>query len=67
MYITPLIKTYVVTRHRDGSNEGSQHMFSLTNKKNMILNTPHPLLSGALSNYGNDFRCPNSNNFYGKH
>ena len=34
---------------QDGSNEGSQHMFSLRNKKKLSLNYPrYPLLSGAL-------------------
>ena len=33
---------------RDGSNEGSQHMFLLTDKKNYIRITPKTLLSGAL-------------------
>ena len=34
---------------QDGSNEGSQHMFSLINMENYLLNyPPHPLLSGAL-------------------
>ena len=35
--------------HQDGSNEGSQHMFLLRNKKKLSLNYPqYPLLSGAL-------------------
>ena len=56
---------------RDGSNEGSQHMFSLTNKKNylwIILNTPSYLkLWGAhatvgfieswLENFPDTFKC----------
>ena len=34
---------------RDGSDEGSQHMFSLRNKKKLFLNYPqYPLLLGAL-------------------
>ena len=34
---------------RDGSNDGSQHMFSLRNKKKYSLNySQYPLLSGAL-------------------
>ena len=33
----------------DGSTEGSQHMFSLRNKKKLSLNYPqYPFLSGAL-------------------
>ena len=34
---------------RDGSNEGSQHMISLRNKKQISLNyRQYPLLPGAL-------------------
>ena len=36
--------------HRDGSKQGSQHMFSLRNKKKLSLNYPqYPLLFGALT------------------
>ena len=39
--------------HRDGSNEGSQYMFSLRNKKKLSLHYPqYSLLSGALNKEG---------------
>ena len=35
--------------HRDSSNEGSQHMFSLRNKEKLCFNNlQYPLLFGAL-------------------
>ena len=38
-----------VSSCRDSSNKGSQHIFSLRNKKNYLLNYPkYPLFSGAL-------------------
>ena len=47
--------------HRDGTNEGSQHNFTLKNKKNylsFILNTPCiPLIAGPRSTVG---RAPDS-------
>ena len=33
---------------RDGSNEGSKHMFRLRNEKKISLNLKYPFLSGAL-------------------
>ena len=47
-------KTYVVTHHylepshQDASNEGSQHMFQLRNRKKLPLNySQYPLLSAG--------------------
>ena len=40
--------------HRDGSNEGSQYMFSLRNKKTFLNYPKYPLLSGALPMFCSD-------------
>ena len=51
-HITPLkrmLQPSLEPSRRDDSNKGSQHMFSLRNKKKLSLKFPqYPLLSGAL-------------------
>ena len=53
-YISPLnifCDPSLEPSHRDGSNEGSQHMFSLRNKKNyvwIILNIPSYMGGGRV-------------------
>ena len=52
-----MLRPPLESSRRDGSNEGSQHIFSLRNKKYFSLNYPqYPLLSEAL--WHERFRSP---------